>query len=171
MWRGFANCSNPVWTSLKSNWTAILKGKRSLRLDCQRKHSHRITECKKQTGTTWSIEHWRLRAIVWSLIEPLYKLIDVRSGCCTQQVCLTHGLIYTVLHTRMRYIWQETLFFKGAEFCFVWGFYGPQTKFAKVMFSQVAVCPQGCVADTPQAPSLRYGQQAGGTHTTGMHSC
>ena len=25
----------------------------------------------------------------------------------------------------------------------MWGYYRPQTKFAKVMFSQVSVCPQG----------------------------
>ena len=94
--------------------------------------------------------------------------------------------------------------------------YRPQTKFVKVMFSQVSVCPQGgvsqhalcrvCVcipactgwgcitastgplgpevggvADTPhedqrQTPpspvdSTGYGQQAGGTHPTGMRSC
>ena len=105
--------------------------------------------------------------------------------------------------------------------------YRPQTKFAKVMFSQVSVCPQGVSAsgpgrgvstpgplgrhppgqtppwqtprqtppwtDTPSLPSacwdtppcpvhagihtlpaqcmLGYGQQVGGTHPTGMHSC
>ena len=80
--------------------------------------------------------------------------------------------------------------------------YRPQTKFAKVMFSQVlsvhrgGVCPIACL-DTPpgtrgrhnpgQTPPwarhppcrhhlpvpcmLGYGQQAGGTHPTGMHSC
>ena len=75
--------------------------------------------------------------------------------------------------------------------------YHPQTKFAKVMFSQVSVCPQGGSAplhaqmhtprQTPPAPlgrhpsllgrhpspeqcMLGYGQQAGGTHPTGMHS-
>ena len=87
-------------------------------------------------------------------------------------------------------------------------YYRPQTKFAKVMFSQVSVCPQregGTWAGTPQASTpprqvhpqagsppgrctpwvgtpragtpprpqcmLGYGQQAGGTHPTGMHSC
>ena len=106
-------------------------------------------------------------------------------------------------------------------------FYRLQTKFAKVMFSQVSVCSQGaclphCMlgythprADTPQADThlpqadtpppgrhppgqtpprqtpgqtppcpvhagihtppvqcmLGYGQQVGGTHPTGMHSC
>ena len=63
--------------------------------------------------------------------------------------------------------------------------YRPQTKFAKVMFSQVSVCPQeGCLPHcmlgyTPQTRGrhppvqcmLGYGQQAGGTHPTGMHSC
>ena len=63
------------------------------------------------------------------------------------------------------------------------------------MFSQVSVCPRGGVsafgrgclpyppgqtppgqtlpwADTPPAQCMvGYGQQAGGTHTTGMHSC
>ena len=83
------------------------------------------------------------------------------------------------------------------------GCYLPQTKFAKVMFSQVSVCPRrsGGVcfnscwdihplgrhppgqtppwadtpfprADPPPAQCiLGYGQQAGGTHPTGMHSC
>ena len=68
-------------------------------------------------------------------------------------------------------------------------YYRPQTKFAKIMFSQVSVCPRGGVCpiacwDThtgqtlhPQAghpPAqcmLGYGQQEGGTHPTGMHSC
>ena len=69
--------------------------------------------------------------------------------------------------------------------------YRPQTKFAKVMFSQVSVCPQGGVVDTPlgrlhppgqvhplagtppQAgtPPPADGRQAGGTHPTGMQSC
>ena len=77
--------------------------------------------------------------------------------------------------------------------------YRPQTKFAKVMFSQVSVCPQGRgVCHTPlgrhsprqtpplgrpyplcrhppgQTPpaqcTLGYGEQAGGTHLTGMLS-
>ena len=69
--------------------------------------------------------------------------------------------------------------------------YRPQTKFAKVMFSQLSVCPQGwgclphCMlgypptlpqadtpwADTPPKCMLGYGQQVGGTHPTKMHSC
>ena len=71
--------------------------------------------------------------------------------------------------------------------------YRPQTKFAKVMFSQVSVCPQrggGVSASGPKGCGRRppdqcmlgytspspvdttgYGQQAGGTHLTGMHSC
>ena len=65
--------------------------------------------------------------------------------------------------------------------------YRSQTKFAKVMFSQVSVCPQqGCVADTPPAqvhpprqthPPPRAGtppadgQQAGGMNPTGIQSC
>ena len=67
-------------------------------------------------------------------------------------------------------------------------YYRPQTKFEKVMFSQVSVCPQGglphCMlgytppGQTPpsgQTPAaqcmLGYDQQVGGTHPTGMHSC
>ena len=77
-------------------------------------------------------------------------------------------------------------------------YYRPQTKFAKVVFLHVSVIlstggglpqcmlgyhPPGAGttpprADTPQeqAPpgavyAGRYGQQAGGTHPTGMHSC
>ena len=49
-------------------------------------------------------------------------------------------------------------------------FYCPQTKFAKVMFSQVSVCPPPG-RHTPPADTTGYGQQAGGTHPTGMHSC
>ena len=57
-------------------------------------------------------------------------------------------------------------------------FFRPQTKFAKVMFLQVSVCPRGVPAPgggiwsggvwTP--PTLRA-TAAGGTHPTGMHSC
>ena len=82
-------------------------------------------------------------------------------------------------------------------------YYRLQTKFEKVIFLHVSVCPQGAVPGqeptlgryTPpgryppgQVPPLgrytpgqvhppeavhagRYGQQAGGTHPTGMHSC
>ena len=56
------------------------------------------------------------------------------------------------------------------------------------MFSQVSVCPQGgCIRGSgvwgcvwqghawqggmPPADTMRYGQRAGGTHPTGMHSC
>ena len=63
-------------------------------------------------------------------------------------------------------------------------YYRTQTKFAKVMFSQVSVCPHKGVSaplhagihppgQTPPSAQcmLGYGQQAGGTHPTGMHSC
>ena len=63
-------------------------------------------------------------------------------------------------------------------------YYRPQTKFAKVMFSQVSVCPWGVCAplhagihppDQRQTPPsqcmLGYGQLVSGTHPTGMHSC
>ena len=86
-------------------------------------------------------------------------------------------------------------------------YYRPQTKFAKVMFLHVSVCPRGRGVHgqvpphrpgsppgpgTPPRPGTppwtrytprlfthppravhagRYGQQAGGTHPTGMHSC
>ena len=50
-------------------------------------------------------------------------------------------------------------------------YYRPQMKFAKVMFSQVSVCPQGGVCHTPAQCMLGYGQQGGSTHPTGMHSC
>ena len=72
-------------------------------------------------------------------------------------------------------------------------FYRPQTKFAKVMFLHVSVCPRvggvpgqvppGQVhppwaGTSPRAGTLfppqcmlGYGQQAGGTHPTGMYSC
>ena len=48
--------------------------------------------------------------------------------------------------------------------------YRPQTKFAKVMFSQVSVHGGGgCLP--PAQCMLACGQHAGGTHPTGMHSC
>ena len=71
----------------------------------------------------------------------------------------------------------------------------PQTKFAKVTFSQVSVCPQGGLVLCPKEVSVQgvlclgglsgrvsaWGGisvtetpctiQAGGTHPTGMHSC
>ena len=63
--------------------------------------------------------------------------------------------------------------------------YRPQTKFEKVMFSQVSVCPQrgrawrGCGRGACMAPPTMHahscpptcGQCAGDTHPTGMHSC
>ena len=70
--------------------------------------------------------------------------------------------------------------------------YRPRTKFAKVMFSQVFVCPQmgglhlgvgslhpgggesaskGVGQTPPPSDTTGYGQRAGGTHPTGMHSC
>ena len=63
--------------------------------------------------------------------------------------------------------------------------YRPQTKFAKVMFSQVSVCPQGgghagcswqgaCVVGGVAGGGGVAGEMAtvvGGMHTTGMHSC
>ena len=70
-------------------------------------------------------------------------------------------------------------------------FYRPQAKFAKVMFLHLSVShsvhrgeylgrynPPGQVppppAGTPPLGAVhagRYGQEAGGTHPTGMHSC
>ena len=62
-------------------------------------------------------------------------------------------------------------------------YYRLQTKFAKVMFLHVSVYPQGRyppldrypppgqVPPPGTVPAGRYGQQAGGTHPTGMHSC
>ena len=65
-------------------------------------------------------------------------------------------------------------------------YYRPQTKFAKVMFSQAfvilstgrggGVCIQGGVyirgvGQTPHRNSVGYSQRADGTHHTGMHSC
>ena len=67
--------------------------------------------------------------------------------------------------------------------------YRPQTKFAKVMFSQASFCPRGwggllhregwCAPPggwglgrpPPHLDTTGYGQRAGGTHRTGMHSC
>ena len=88
-----------------------------------------------------------------------------------------HTIFYTII------LWTSFRFY----------FYHPQTKFAKVMFSQVSVCPQGglrhCMleythprqtlplgrhspwADPPAQCMLGYGQQAGSTHPIGMHSC
>ena len=87
----------------------------------------------------------------------------------------------------IKIIWAVFLLFRRASDP---TYYRPQTKFAKVMFSQVSVCPSGVSAplhagihthradtpppqpDTPPARCmLGYGQQAGGTHPTGMHSC
>ena len=65
-------------------------------------------------------------------------------------------------------------------------YYGPQSKFAKAMFSQVSVCPQGsvclwsrgvCVADTPlsaDTPLGRHTPKAGtplGRYSPGRHPC
>ena len=49
-------------------------------------------------------------------------------------------------------------------------YYRPQTKFARVMFLPVSVCPQGG-GSTWSSACWEIGQQAGGTHPTGMHSC
>ena len=71
-------------------------------------------------------------------------------------------------------------------------FYHPQTKFAKVMFSQTSgsggahppgqtppaqrmlgytPLPNACWDTPPLMDTTGCGQQAGGTHPTGMHSC
>ena len=84
----------------------------------------------------------------------------------------------------IKIIWAVFLLFRRASDP---TYYRPQTKFVKVMFSQVSVCPWGVSAplhagihtqgrhSTPRHPPaqcmLGYGQQAGGTHPTGMHSC
>ena len=105
----------------------------------------------------------------------------------------------SVLQNSSDLIYKETLNSFDHYYC-------SQTKFAKVMFSQVYVCPRGVstpfhagihtpwdqrqasplgrhpLADTllgrhppgrhpPMQCTLGYGQQAGGTHSTGMHSC
>ena len=61
----------------------------------------------------------------------------------------------------------------GKLVCFpVWVeffFYRPQTKFAKVMFSQVSVCPQG--EGVLECVTGETATAASGTHPTGMHSC
>ena len=79
-------------------------------------------------------------------------------------------------------LWGHCDFF-GTEY-----YYRPQTKFAKVMFLQVSVCPQGgggmhgcsggggmCGCSRGACMGYdemwRYGQWAGSTHPTGMHSC
>ena len=61
--------------------------------------------------------------------------------------------------------------------------YRPQTKFAKVMFSQVSVCPQGeaCMACMLPPPPLRHAllgthtnqvcMPPGHAHPPGMHAC
>ena len=63
-------------------------------------------------------------------------------------------------------------------------FYRPQTKLQKVMFLHLSVshsvhkwgvCIQGTwgLGRPPPLPldTVRYGQRAGGTHHTGIHSC
>ena len=69
-----------------------------------------------------------------------------------------------------------------------WSNYRPQTSFAKVMFLHLSVshsvhsreglhpggATSGRVGQTPPRPQLDtagYGQRAGDTHPTGMHSC
>ena len=119
-------------------------------------------------------------------------------------LCLSDENLAEVTLHRYTKIWQ-TFFEEDALPVAIGkleGCYLPQTKFTKVMFSQVSVCPRrrGCLlqfmlgytspgqtspwADTPrqtrpspgQTPPpaqlmLGYGQQAGGTHPTGKHSC
>ena len=47
--------------------------------------------------------------------------------------------------------------------CFLNYYYRPQTKFAKVMFSQVSVCPQGGNLDLcPGGVSVQEGLRPGG---------
>ena len=122
---------------------------------------------------------WTLVVEFW--VEPafwtIYQYHFCSDSCWVQSFFIQYTMIFWGLH-----------------------FYRPQTKFAKVMFSQVSVCPRGGVpgqvppgrctprqvhpqADTlPQAGTpprytprpqcmLGYCQQAGGTHPTGMHSC
>ena len=89
---------------------------------------------------------------------------------------------------------EQTKLWKAYKF--TRSFYRPQTKFAKVMFSQMSVCPQGglCPGEVSVQGGLCWervlclgglcprgvsgwvfvrggGLRAGGTHPTGMHSC
>ena len=63
-------------------------------------------------------------------------------------------------------------------------FYRPLTKFAKVLFSQEGglhpgrslyqgggLHPGGAQTPPPPSNTTGYGQRAGSTHPTGMHSC
>ena len=95
-------------------------------------------------------------------------------------------LLYCIMHTRGSQGREKTNKHN----------YRPQTKFAKVMFLQVSVCPRGgrvwllrgagcawlvrggvCMVAPGGGACVgydeirRYGQWAGGTHPTGMHSC
>ena len=102
----------------------------------------------------------------------------------------------TGMHSCLHFHSQLSSVMSVLEFCHI-SFYHQQTKFAKVMFSQVLfvhreVClwsqtppgqthPPGqcmlgythpCPIHTPPAQCmLEYGQQVGSTHPTGMHSC
>ena len=81
---------------------------------------------------------------------------------------VTLGSTHALFQPEVRFLgWDEGVYYR------------PQTKFAKVMFLHVSVCPRGGVpggvppwAGTPSPQCmLGYGQQAGGTHPTGMYSC
>ena len=116
---------------------------------------------------------WPVR-LTWKVFH-LYGLCCASSSCCCRY--------------KRNYLQWYILFY-----------YRPQTKFAKVMFLQVSVCPHGghawllhgvCVV-APRGGMRgccwgdawllwgacmgydeiqRYDQWAGGTHPTGMHSC
>ena len=141
---------------------------------------------------------------LFSLISTLFTLVSWSSSIDRVHVLVVYYILNAQVGFNSRY-WLHCNHHLVL-------FYRLQTKFAKVMFSQVSVCPQGAFpiacwdthpvgrhpsrqappwADTPlgrpaqpdttldrhplrHPPGqcmLGYGQQAGGTHPTGMHSC
>ena len=114
--------------------------------------------------------------------SPLYRVLTLATNLCTGSCPHPPPDMFRLVHAVGRSGgWQST----EMPSC-----YRPQRSWCKVIFSEA--CVKNSVhrsggssqtppaADTPQeqAPPLpsamhagRYGQQAGGTHPTGMHTC
>ena len=120
----------------------------------------------------WNTEHSSFKSAMKMSHQTVHRLElcdSVLDSSCEGKLPLTECCSLIKLRNKI-------------DSCF---YYRLQTKFAKVMFLQLSLCPRGggraCVAwgcachaaPPPRADTMAmaYGEWAGGTHPTGMHSC
>ena len=140
--------------------------------------------CLPQLIWEYSSRHWALGDAVCRILKFLQSFVMMSSNYMLVVLSIDR-------HQAIRAPLREP--FKVS----ICHFYRPQTKFAKVMFLHLSashsvhtgsciqrgtasrggsasggVCIQGGLGQTPpQSDNMVYGQRAGGTYPTGMHSC